>query len=954
MACVPRWPHNNSASQSSSYSVCSSVCSQFGVTQKSIDENGNAVSSTLNASLTTVKTAAKKTKRIKGERNTKTCTAQDIEGNRGNDPIESLLSFIENKPETKKQNVINVNKNIINSERHNKKKNEKAKKEAGNEKLKKSTSMEELKSASKMEEERSQRAQVNLRQKSQQQQQQQQQANKKGAGEATKDKHNQNQAQISQQQSMAPNKRNERRSWGTEELNFLGESAAHLDDKESKRKEKDCGNSAGAAKANSSKNNTNSYSNSKKIEQALSIVSIESIPSTGETAEFHVVTKKKKTKKRQLEESRPLQHYNAGNAAMGHGRDHHAYAHTTFGRMTGNNGKYQPSNSYTNDRDVYMKSLTTHENRRKSTSSMPPSEKSDSSDVDSVHSAPSGQSVPTNKDSATINGNSKISYAEIAQGKGGSANTSPSANTIADPWPPVSSPGSSTLSAQSGGSPDTSNLSTCSSKSHTSGRVNNKPSYLDVNDNNSLSYLAVTQSEASANAAQKHISYSQTLIEDKTPALALTPSNATDDVKRGLQIAANVTNIVANAIVGSAKPTLQKSKSEEKDYPALEKTVKPQKPHQNTIIVTPEARVVSAKPQLKTAKSMDSSGFAPSQDLDGHQQAECDVIKAIANDGIDDNSITFIATSAIIPNHNTTNTLKKTRKTSTRSASNTGAPSTTVNRSSSTQSRPAVIIFNDNEPSQDNVSPLLFGDFNDDILQLMKQNADEPTFDDDSGAMQDGETATGRSIHSTSGNGQRQNHQRPPSQHHNHPDHHQQQYNNGNGNDYQVAAIVNDANACGVVFIDVASNQSITSLGNNNYNNYSASNSDSNHPKANHKHRSRDAVTTTDWINQLQQQPQPPIRNADNDPKSINNSKSITNNNNCQTRTMLTVNCIEKLAGVTTAAAQPANQTDVVATEIMCGNDVLVRYVAPQLVLSNEANFIHEKIVNFVGLGKFP
>lgn len=45
------------------------------------------------------------------------------------------------------------------------------------------------------------------------------------------------------------------------------------------------------------------------------------------------------------------------------------------------------------------------------------------------------------------------------------------------------------------------------------------------------------------------------------------------------------------------------------------------------------------------------------------------------------------------------------------------------------QVRQNAVIFSDRDTNHENVSPLLFGDFNDDILQLMKQ--DENHTDDD-------------------------------------------------------------------------------------------------------------------------------------------------------------------------------------------------------------------------------
>ena len=115
-------------------------------------------------------------------------------------------------------------------------------------------------------------------------------------------------------------KRNERRSWGTEELNYLGENAAldqslpklkiteapvsvksTKDTKECIKDTKDTDSSSAASqvtvkKANCGSSTISSSSSSSGFE-SLSIVSIEPITTnTSETAEFHVVTKKRKTK----------------------------------------------------------------------------------------------------------------------------------------------------------------------------------------------------------------------------------------------------------------------------------------------------------------------------------------------------------------------------------------------------------------------------------------------------------------------------------------------------------------------------------------------------------------------------------------------------------------------------------------------------------------------------------
>lgn len=58
------------------------------------------------------------------------------------------------------------------------------------------------------------------------------------------------------------------------------------------------------------------------------------------------------------------------------------------------------------------------------------------------------------------------------------------------------------------------------------------------------------------------------------------------------------------------------------------------------------------------------------------------------------------------------------------------------------QARQNAVVFSDREMNHENVSPLLFGDFNDDILQLMKQEENHAV----------DETANGPTIDSSASN----------------------------------------------------------------------------------------------------------------------------------------------------------------------------------------------------------
>lgn len=450
------------------------------------------------------------------------------------------MAFIENKDTTKKANIINVNKNNLSVTERNRK----DKKNSGNNKkeesrLKKSTSMEELKSSSKIEEEiaQSERAQVSFRQKQlQQQQQQQQNAQKRNSTSESKElgsKQSSNQQQT--------NKRGERRSWGTEELNDF----EVVEDRDTKKHKE-------------SKPNTKI---SKKTEQVASTnASIESIPTNVEAAEFHVVTKKKKTKKRQiLEEAKAKQQQmnSQRDQTQSHGRGFNSNA------SIGN--KYQPSSTYTNDRDIYVNSITTKENRRKSTSSVPPSDKSDSSDLESVHSLPI---------ESTTTSTSIISYAEIAR----KSNNQPEKLSNANAWPAVSHIGKNSES------PENSNISTSSS--------------------------TVSSKSQSSNRSTDTIKASSP-IEEK-------PAANVDDFKA-------METPKSQPMLGEyVKNQLQKSKSCDSDkysttmsldqFPGLEKTVKPQKSHPNfaSVLTSPPPSTEKPNKAQVIKKPMASVEMNPS------------------------------------------------------------------------------------------------------------------------------------------------------------------------------------------------------------------------------------------------------------------------------------------------------------------------------------------------------
>lgn len=458
-----------------------------------LDENGNAIlPKPATIPLTANPPKQQKQKRSnKADRNTTTWTVpQGIDYN-----IDSIVAFIENTENPKKTNIFNVNRNNLSTTERNRKE----KKNVGNNKkemnrLKKSTSMEELKSSSKIEEEiaQSERAEVSLRQK------QMQNAQKRST---TSDN-------SKQQPANNNNKRGERRSWGTEELNNFEST----DDRDTKKHKE---------------TKPNTKSNKKSEQHTSTNASIESIPTNFEAAEFHVVTKKKKTKKRQIfEEAKAKQQQmnQRDPASQSHGRSSNS-------NTTSSGNKYQPSSTYTNDRDIYVNSLMTKENRRKSTSSVPPSDKSDSSDLDSVHS------LPIESTTNCTSSSSIISYAEMAR----KANQPPEKLSNVNAWPSVSQNGKNSES------PENSNISTSSSTVSSRSHVSNK------------SYDTIKASSPNEEKSSFNLDDSRTM---DTPKLG-------EYVKNQLQ---------KSKSCDSEKYTTTMSMDQ---FPGLEKTVKPQKSHPN-------------------------------------------------------------------------------------------------------------------------------------------------------------------------------------------------------------------------------------------------------------------------------------------------------------------------------------------------------------------------------------
>ncbi|KAJ6635666.1 hypothetical protein Bhyg_14252 [Pseudolycoriella hygida] len=685
------------------------------IEQKNTDENGNAVHQSFNSTLPSGQLTKKDGKKKKTERNIKsTIAAKDIEGNRGDDNIEDLVSFIEND-DTHKNGVINnnVSKRMLALDKKGKKGGTDNKKEnTGNNKLKKYNSMENLKSASKLEEENAQsengrESNVVLRHKQQM-------------------KKTTEMKESSKQQQQQ--KRGERRSWGTEELTYLGDANSIVkevreNDAKEIRKAKD-----------------HQKANKKKDEPSECLVSSESLQALNETAEFHVVTKKRKPKKKQEEiQQKPLYQ-----------------CPSQHSHVQGNRLRYQNSQNYSNDRDPYFTPLKFK--RRKSTSSsMPPSEKSDSSDVDSVHSLPIESSSRTNNvpptPSSTGNNTSPASYAEIARIS--QQNKQSILSTSFDKWPTVSN-------GKNPESPDNSNMSTCSTlsaKSQSSLRGNKF--FPEANEMSHPVQEPVSPNGTSSiiGNATRSISYSQSLTDDKQSKVI---DNGAD---------AKSVNVEASSDSNPKNP-LQKSKSVDNDnyvnmnidqYPALEKTVKPQKQYQsmpavqinnnnnnnnnnnvNANVVNSSTKSSSKSTKLSSqsqsspiVKQIESSTSHPSKKTKltptnaAQQSASKEVQSEFEFNHLDENlnnkpppvemcDLSFCTTFATPPPH-TSSTTKKSVK---RDKAN--QHTATQNHLNFDRNRPAVIILDNNNKFGHNVSPLLFGDFNEDEVRQWDQDSDQP------------------------------------------------------------------------------------------------------------------------------------------------------------------------------------------------------------------------------------
>lgn len=664
---------------------------------KQLDENGNAISpKPIQPKTNTIKPR----KRNRLERNVTTWTTEKVEGV---DPdIDSIVAYVESGDTSKKQKIINVNKNNLSNQKEKKKANKKE-----GDKLKRSTSMEDLRSTSNIAEE-SDRTQVAMRQK--QSTNQKRNANATSATTVTTAASDNRDTNAKQSNQQPANKRGERRSWGTEELNYLGE--------------RDMGEERDTKKQKDTRTKTIKIS-----EQSPSVsASVESIPS--EAGVFHVVTKKKKTKKRQIiEEAKSKQQQQQFSHGSHHGRDH---PHSSSRNANHNGRPYQPSSMYANDRDAYLNAKTTQENRRKSTSS------SDSSDLDSTHSLPVESSTSFKP---------LISYAEIARK---ATSNQAEKQLAASAWPPVSQN---------------------ASKSPATALVETPPANVSVD-----APIAKTQT-STRSTDSAHKSTPVAVPDEKPPVADVKPSTDTPKVPSTL-VETMKAHLQKSKSLDSEKYAATMNMDQ---FPGLEKTVKPPKFPQNfaaVLAMSPPTSDKSTKgqshktkpvapempmntPEIPMKKSIAAvvaaAAFAvaapaavaeiveksevrtpptPAQPISTAASASVAAAAAITTQPLPPNlnqaKFVFVQNSTKaeeIANSGTNNlfmsinTLKKNKKAQPNATTNGIAkkeePAKESNKNNSAQRM--AVVFSDQGGNNENVSPLLFGDFNDDILQLMKQ-----------------------------------------------------------------------------------------------------------------------------------------------------------------------------------------------------------------------------------------
>ncbi|XP_055715735.1 uncharacterized protein LOC129809720 isoform X2 [Phlebotomus papatasi] len=703
------------------------------------DENGNSVNSfNATATVTVPQTSKTKKKISKAERNTIIKNSHDIDGFRGSDNIDSLVRFIENKENTRKNalkasssknsnnsNSSNSGSVIVSSDRVKKEKKSSGggekKKESGSNKLKKSNSMDELSSCSKLEEiARSENVSnhenggVTLRAKG-----------KKVPTEST----------PLLGGGGKGGKRGERRSWGTEELSYLGETEVTEVQQGKKEKEKEGKSSKGGGKDVAAAVGGiipgGNLKGKKDDQQSLSVESM-----SYEMAEFHVVTKKKKPKKRQNIIVTPFEGDSRTVSSAPKGQNVPTRGSQKCAKVVYN---HQTSSHFANDRDVYVN------DRRKSTSSVPPSEKSDSSDLDSVHSLPVESStalslglttIPTTH--PTTSTPPQASYADIAR----IANSAEQRFQLKDNWPAMPlRHGNGTTNQEAMETASTNSGSSYKSQNSVVQRIIQEPPAMIVAaDDAAPQSVAEKKSPGTLNGIIGGVGMSVD---------GAVGQNMADVIKSSMEKSSTSTPPGGSGESG-AKVQLQKSKSVEADvtayfgsidqYPALEKTIKSKVQHKtvpNVDMMTKKLKSIVSSSFSGNSVSISGNCSSVSQNLAVNmslvEQLKSPGLVSSVNSRCDRNAQQQQQQqqqqqSKMDDSHGSISSSSSSRKSRRSSEHKTS--------SQLDDNRPAVIILNDNDRYQLNEgitfgfdinNQLLFGDFNENELHLLESASSSST-----------------------------------------------------------------------------------------------------------------------------------------------------------------------------------------------------------------------------------
>lgn len=478
------------------------------------------------------KEAKSKAKRVRAaERNEKTINVESIQGFRGNDELDDLLKYIEDGGGKNQKNPKNGIVNSAASEHLKKAKNNKEKVN----KLKKSNSMDELISTGRQQQQQSSDTSTAT-------------AANKIIQDVTLRSKSSGLTSGAKKTGEKVEKRNERRSWGTEGLRTDVE--------------------------------IESNSSSETVEVPVAVE-----PPIVIDSEFHVVMKKRKVKRKSSETgekpNNALQQYRRDNARTRNYNDREAAKNVRNSSKPLNQDAKSPGGK----------------NRRKSTSSMPPSDDDYNSDGgDSVQSLPI-ETTKTTSSQLLAGKNSKkqqqqnqqqqkpatFSYADIAKTNNRAVST---AST--DKWPSITSSTSSsshqTNNSNSNNDPfaivnfdAATNAATAKNHQKTSMKMsfpelvetyNHRNKQLssengEMTENGAEIPVRAFDNNNNSSSEQQKISYSQSLLEP--PALEIDTNG--NNVK--VEVVATV----------NGKATLTKSKSVDHNnlssiehYPALEKT----------------------------------------------------------------------------------------------------------------------------------------------------------------------------------------------------------------------------------------------------------------------------------------------------------------------------------------------------------------------------------------------